>query len=278
MFFAFRVSVIAICISRPPDDVGVGDDARCRRSCYNPCVLKLAFIFMLALTTVAQQAPKKDATQGKPPVRVNYLNVCAPSEEEQAVLKGALGRIATRPSFDEDFEISRGRTTLKDAPSSKYVRLRRDFPAQSSWMTAQYSMATDANSTVEILVLRPRDPKEFLQVEMEDSVSSAAAPPLTVLATDTPPVRIRIERLTKGAVALSRCEGADQSAYEPIFKQMADVMALYRASLGMRTAFRSDIAWLGGTTAEGAKPQGTKPSGTKTGRVKKAASASKKQD
>jgi hypothetical protein len=260
------------------DDGGIGDDARCRRSCYNPCVFKLTFIFMFALTAVAQQEPKKDTTQGKPPVRVNYLNVCAPSEEEQAVLKSALARISTKPSFDEDFEISRGRTTLKDAPSSRYVRLRRDFPGQSSWMTAQYSMATDANATVEILVLRPRDPKEFLQVEMEDSVSSAAAPPLTVLASDTPPVRIRIERLTKGAVALSRCEGADQSAYEPLFKQMAEIMAQYRASLGMRTAFRSDIAWLGGTKAEGAKPEGTKPTRTKTGGAKKPVAASKKQD
>ncbi len=250
------------------------DHARSRRSqgCYNPCVFKLTFMFMLALTAGAQQAPKKDTTQGKPQVRVNYLNVCTPSDEEQAVLKGVLDRISARPSFADDFEISRGRTTLKDAPSSRYVRLRRDFPAQSTWMTAQYSMATDANATIEILVLRPRDPKEFLQVEMEDSVSSAAAPPLTVLASDTPPVRMRIERLSKGAVALSRCEGADQSAYEPVFKQMANIMAQYRAALGMRTIFRSDIAWLGGT-----KPEGTKPSGTNSGGARKPAPAAKKQ-
>jgi len=233
---------------------------------------------MFALAAVAQQAPKKDTAQGKPPVRLNYLNVCTPSEEEQAALKGALSRVSTQPAFGDDFEISRGRTTLKDAPSSRYVRLRRDFPNQSAWMTAQYSMATDGNATIEILVLRPRDPKEFLQVEMEDSVSSAAAPPLTVLASDTPPTRVRIERLGKGAVALSRCEGADQSAYEPLFKQMADIMAQYRAALGMRTAFRSDIAWLSETKAEGATPGRTKPARTKTGAAKKPAPASKKQD
>ncbi len=232
-------------------------------------MFKLTFMVMFALAAVAQQAPKKDAAQGKPPVRLNYLNVCTPSEEEQAALKGALSRISTQPAFGDDFEISRGRTTLKDAPSSRYVRLRRDFPNQSAWMTAQYSMATDANAIVEIMVLRPRDPKEFLQVEMEDSVSSAAAPPLTVLASDTPPTRVRIERLGKGAVALSRCEGADQSAYEPLFKQMADIMAQYRAALGMRTAFRSDIAWLSGTKAEGTKPSAAKSSGTRKSTPKK---------
>ena len=36
---------------------------------------------------------------------------------------------------------------------------------------------------------------------------------------------MRIERLGKGAVALARCPNVDQSIYEPLFKQMAEVMA-----------------------------------------------------
>jgi hypothetical protein len=36
----------------------------------------------------------------------------------------------------------------------------------------------------------------------------------------------------------------DQSAYEPVFRQASEIMAQYRAALGLRSAFRSDIAWL----------------------------------
>ena len=111
-------------------------------------------------------------------------------------------------------------------------------------MTAQYSMSTDPKNTIEILVLRLRDAKEFHEISMEDRVSTEAAAPTTVLGTDTPPARMRIERLGKGAVALARCTDVDQSAYEPLFKQAADIMARYRGALGLRNSFRSDIEWL----------------------------------
>ena len=199
-------------------------------------------IFLLASAVAGQQDPAQD----KPPVRLNYLNVCTPTADEQAVLKSALSRISTKPGFVEDFEISRGIATVKDAGPSRYVRLRREFAAQSAWLTAQYSLSTDTSSTVEILVLRLRDPKEFHEISLEARVSADAATPLSVVTADTPPARVRVERLGKGAVALARCEGADQNVYEPLFKQAADIMAAYRGALGMRTAFRSDIAWLSG--------------------------------
>jgi hypothetical protein len=124
------------------------------------------------------------------------------------------------------------------------VRLRRDFAAESPLLTAQYSMSTDATNTVEILVLRPRDPKDFLQVVMEDRMSASAAKPLSLLQVDTPTSRVRVERLNKGSAVLTRCEEADQSAYEPMFHQASEIMAQYRAALGLRNAFRTDIAWL----------------------------------
>ena len=43
-------------------------------------------------------------------------------------------------------------------------------------------------------------------------------------------------------------EGADQTAYEPLFRQASDIMAQYRQALGLRGAFRSDIAWLTGAS------------------------------
>lgn len=182
--------------------------------------------------------------EGQPQVKVNVLNVCTPSTDEQAALKSALVKVSGTPSLAADFEISRGSATLKDGPS-KYVRVRRDFSPQSPMMTAQYSVSLDEKVTIETLVLRMRDPKEFLEISFEDRVSATAATPVSVVATDTPAARIRIERLGKSSVVLARCEGADQSVYEPLFHQGSELMARYRGVLGLRTAFRPDVAWLG---------------------------------
>ena len=195
------------------------------------------------------------APEGKPQVKVNYLYVCTPGTEEESVLKAALAAVQPKPAFSADFEISRGRTSLKDAPDARYVRLRRDFAAESPLLTAQYSLSTDATNTVEILVLRPRDPKDFLQVVLEDRMSANAAKPLSLLQVDTPTSRVRIERLNKSSAVLSRCEDVDQSAYEPVFQQASAIMAQYRAALGLRTAFRTDIAWLNPSPAAPAVPK-----------------------
>jgi hypothetical protein len=212
---------------------------------------------LLAAAAAAQQnqKPATPPQESKPQVKVNYLNVCTPGTEEQAILKGALTVVEPKPAFSPDFEISRGRTTLKDAPDAKFVRLRRDFSPESPLMTAQYSMSTDSTNTVEILVLRARDPKDFLEVVMEDRVSTGAAAPSAVLSVDTPAARVRIERLNKSSAVLSRCEETDQSAYEPLFHQASNIMAQYRAALGLRDAFRSDIAWLNPTLKSGSSPK-----------------------
>ncbi len=217
--------------------------------CYNPTVLKRASItaiFLAALAAAQQEQPPAQQPASKPQVRVNYLNVCSPSAEEQAVLKNALAAVPDKPAFTGDFEIARGRATLKDAPASKFVRLRREFGPESPLLTAQYSMSLDENSTVEVLVFRQRDPKNFHEIAIEDRISAGAASPLSLLSVDTPAVRIRIERLSKSSVVLSRCPDGDQSDYEPIFKQASEIMAHYRAALGLRSTFRSDIAWLAG--------------------------------
>jgi hypothetical protein len=214
-------------------------------------VLKQALTILLLLaaaTAQDQQAPAAQPTpqspEGKPQVKVNYLNVCTPGTEEEAIIKSALAAVQPKPVFSADFEISRGRTTLKDAPDAKYVRLRRDFAPESPFLTAQYSMSSDSTNTIEILVLRSRDAKDFLQVVMENRVSAGAATPLSLLQVDTPTSRVRIERLNKSSAVLTRCPDVDQNAYEPVFHLASDIMAQYRAALGLRNAFRSDIAWL----------------------------------
>jgi len=197
-----------------------------------------------------QQAEKKpEAAQQQPPIKLNVLNVCTPAAEEQAILKTALAKARARAAFADDFEIARGRARVKDA-TSRYVRLRRDLAPQSPWLTVQYSMSRDDQNTIETLVLRMRDPKEFHELSIEDRVSAGAASPATVVATDTPASRIRVERLEKSSVALVRCPYADQSAYEPLFSEASDVMARYRKELGLRTDFRADINWLNGGEAK----------------------------
>ena len=120
-------------------------------------VLKIALtaLFLLAAAAAADQQPpaaqptapqsSTPSPDGKPQVKVNYLNVCTPGTDEQAIIKGALAAVQPKPAFSADFELSRGRTSLKDAPDAKYVRLRRDFAAESPLLTAQYSMSTDDN-------------------------------------------------------------------------------------------------------------------------------------
>lgn len=193
---------------------------------------------------------------------MNYLNVCTPGTDEQGILRSALAAIQAKPSFGADFELSRGRTTMKDAPDAKYVRLRRDFAAESPLVTAQYSMSTDNANTTEVLVLHSRDPKEFLEVVLESRVSAGSTSPLAILQVDTPVSRIRVERLNKSSAVLTRCEDADQSAYAPLFREASDMMARYRSALGLRTAFRSDIAWLNSESKASAAPK-KKPAAAK---------------
>jgi len=215
--------------------------------CYNPTVLKQALFIGILLAGAVfgqQQQPAPQPSQTKPQVKVNYLNVCTPGKEEQEIINSALAAVQAKPVFSTDFEISRGRTTLQDAPDARFVRLRRDFAADSPLMTAQYSMSTDSSNTAEILVLRPRDPKDFLEIVIEARVSAGSAAPASVLAVDTPAMRVRIERLNKSSAALTRCPEADQSAYDPVFLQASEILARYRAAMGLRTEFRSDIAWL----------------------------------
>lgn len=233
----------------------------------------LVILFLLAAAAAQDQRPTPAPTpsvqptapspEGKPQVKVNYLNVCTPGKDEEAIIKGALAAVQPKPAFSADFELSRGRTSLKDAPDAKYVRLRRDFAAESLLLTAQYSMSTDATNTVEILVLRPRDPKDFLQVVMEDRMSAGAAKPLSLLQVDTPTSRVRIERLNKSSAVLTRCPDVDQGAYEPVFHQASEIMAQYRSALGLRTAFRSDLAWLNADAKAAAPAPKRKPAAAK---------------
>jgi len=244
-------------------------------------VLKKPLLIPLFLSAIlagamgwAQQAGEDKNAQ----IKINYLNVCSPSDTEKQELGAALGRLPAKIHFAPDFEVSRGRTTMTEPPEalgsvlggapvvsedsgpSNWVRIRREFPAESPFVSVQYSMSVDAGGIIETLVFRSREMKDVIQVSMEDKVS-AGADPAQVLKSDTPVDRVRIERFGKSSVALARCPGADQHAYDPLFQQASSILSRYRAALNVRTTVPADLRRLGvGQKSNGPETRkGTKP-------------------
>ena len=177
-------------------------------------------------------------------VRINYMNVCSPSDADKREIVSALELIPTAPHFGPEFEIARGRSAAPDAPIASWVRLRREFPPEAALTNAQYSVSLDTKDIIETVVFRWREPKDVMQISIEDSVSAVAAP-ATVVATDTPASRIRVERFGKSSLGLARCAQADQSAYESVFAAASRVMSRYRAALGVRESIPPELARLG---------------------------------
>jgi len=241
---------------------------------------RLALVFLstivalLAQQVVAQQQPSAPASS-QPQVKVNMLNVCTPSIEEQKEIAAALARVPKQPLFGSDFEVSRGRSTLSDMPNflqpgqgaqvsadpsvASYVRIRREFGVQAMFSTVQYSFSDDGHNMVETLVLHVRDPKDLIQVVLEDSASSVSSPE-AMLAANTPARRIRLERFGKSSVALARCGAAeggptpDQSAYEPLFRSASEVLSNYRVLLGARRTVSDELAKVA-ASSKPAKPK-----------------------
>lgn len=235
---------------------------------------------LVALPAVSQQAPESSATT--PQVKVNVLNVCTPSAEEQKEIAGALARIPRQPLFADDFEISHGLSTLSegpnflqpaqtntrtsdDAPVANYVRIRREFAVQALFSSVQYSFSDDRQNMIETLVLHARDPKDLIQVSLEDSASAIGSAE-TMVAANTPASRIRLERFGKSSIALARCPATengpvpDQSAYEPLFRTASEVLASYRRLLGVRRTVPAELAQIPTEGAkEAAKPKSAKP-------------------
>jgi hypothetical protein len=234
--------------------------------------------FLLALPAVSQQAPENPSTQ--PQIKVNMLNVCTPSAEEQKEIAAALARVPKQPLFAADFEISHGVSTLTDAPNflqpghnaqmsdeqsvARYVRIRREFAVQALFASVQYSFSNDGQNMVETLVLHVRDPKDLIQVSMEDSASAISSAE-NMVAANTPASRVRLERFGKSSIALARCSGSengpapDQSAYEPLFRNASEVLANYRGLLGVRRTVPAELAQIpGAASATTAKPKSAK--------------------
>ena len=234
--------------------------------CYNAAVSQTFWIagclLLGGVCAAAQNAP----AQKTPPVKVNVLNVCTPSEEEEQQIAAAIASIPKRPSFSSDFEVDRGRSVLDpssnplmaagaiapggDSAIADFVRMRHDIAGNSQFATVQYSFSRDAKQMVETLVFRVRDPKDLLQLSLEDSASSVTTA-AAMLNSATPVSRIKLERFGKSSVVLARCSSletgqpVDQSKYEPLFASATATVAGYRHLLGVRTLVPEELERIG---------------------------------
>ena len=241
---------------------------------------------MLVCLGLGSRATAQQPSQ--PQVKVNVLNVCSPSPEEQREIGSALARVPKQPLFGTDFEIDRGRSSLEersgflqpgssaqtssDSDTASWVRIRREFSVQALFSTVQYSFSNDPKNMVETLVFRVRDPKDLMQVSIEDSASAVTAP-ATMLATSTPASRIKLERFGKSSVVLARCSASeagpapDQSTYEPLFQSASGILSNYRSLLGARNTVPEELARIGGAAER--QPKAPKSSSAKKTAVQK---------
>jgi hypothetical protein len=254
-----------------PGKVAIGNMRCGARGCYNAAVSRTILIVTALFWGMACAAQESAPPSKTPPVKVNILNVCTPSPDEQQEIAAALTRIPKRPAFSPDFEVDRGRSVLDPGanplmtagavPASgetavaDFVRMRHDIGGGSPYSTVQYSFSRDSKQMIETLVFRVRDPKELLQVSIDDSASSVT-PALTMLGSATPASRIKLERFGKSSVVLARCssmEGGqqvDQSKYEPLFASASAVLSSYRDLLGARTLVPEELTRIGRSRAK----------------------------
>ena len=208
----------------------------------------------------------------KPQVKVNVLNVCTPSKEEQQEISAALGRIPKHPSFSPDFEIDRGRSVLdpnanpltgtsmagqsanssvqqasSQPVSAQFVRIRHEFTNGAAFSNVQYSFSRDNEQMVETVVFRLRDPKDVLEISIESRASSVTTPS-AMLTSGTPAGRIKLERFGKSSVVLARCSGGngsqpvDQSVYQPLFSSASSILSDYRSVLDTKKLVPEELS------------------------------------
>ena len=68
-----------------------------------------------------------------------------------------------------------------------------NFPYRRLFSSVQYSFSNDGVNMIETLVLHVRDPKDLIQVSLEDSASAVTSSQV-MLGANTPVSRVRLER------------------------------------------------------------------------------------
>ena len=219
------------------------------------------------------------AAAQQPQVKVNVLNVCAPSAEEQKELSvGAGARCRASPLSAKDYEVARGHSTLDPntpmpgmqtlppdaASAADWVRVRREFPELRSVQQCSIFVQRRCQNMVETLVLRVRDPKDLMQVSIEDS-ASAVTSASAMLATQYAGVAHQagtVWQVVGGAGALPRrrkgVRRPIRARTNPFFtRQFGDSEPLSRcAGRAQDGAAGTGAAWAPGTSTKTAVPAG----------------------
>ncbi len=217
------------------------------------CRIIVIVASVLITVAAAQQAPRQT-----PPVKLTVLNVCTPTEEEQKEIAAALASIPRQPRFSADFEVARGHSTVEGV-ASDWVRIRRDF-AGGQFGVGQFLFSGEAQTSRETVVLVSREAKGVTQIALEDK-TTASVTPSQLLAANTPPDRISLERFGKSHLVLARCSEVDQSKYEPLFKTASEIMATYRVASGAREIVPAELGRLSLGVGPGYRPPKVKPMG-----------------
>ena len=237
-------------------------------------VYQKIFVLIAIVAAACMCRAQEPNAPAAPKVKVNMLNVCSPSAEEQHEISSALARIPKRPSFSPDFEVDRGRSVLDPNANplavagaaigagngaahissqqavARFVRIRHDFPGGFTFSTVQYSFSRDSEEMVETLVFRLREPKDLLEISIESSASSVTTA-AAMLTASTPAGRIKLERFGKSSVVLARCSGANgspapnQSAYDPLFSSASSILTDYRELLDAKKLIPAELARIG---------------------------------
>ena len=233
-------------------------------------MLRKLLLILISTSFACWAAGQQPPSPSQPKVKVNLLNVCTPSADEQKEIASALARVPKQPLFGLDFEVDRGRSTLdqppnflqpgsgahtsSDAPTAEWVRIRHEFAVQALFSSVQYSFSMDAQNMVEVVVFHVREPKDLMELSLEDSASSVTSP-ADMLSASTPVSHIKLERFGKSSVVLARCSASengpppDQSAYEPLFAGATAVLQNYRALLKARSLVPEELTRIRGTAA-----------------------------
>src|SRR5947208_12180183 len=88
-------------------------------------------------------------SQQQPQVKVNVLNVCTPSADDQKEIASALAGIPKKPSFSADFEVDRGRSVLDPSanplamanPGANMAAVPTDTTAVADFVRIRHDLA-----------------------------------------------------------------------------------------------------------------------------------------
>ena len=215
-------------------------------------------VILIVLAASCATAAQQPSSRQNPPVQLTVLNVCTPSDEEQKEIATALASVPRQPHFSSDFEVARGHTAVAGTVSD-WVRIRRDFSG-GSFGVAQFTFSGESQTARETVVLVTREAKGVTQIALEDKTTTPVTP-AQLLAANTPPDRISLERFGKPHLVLARCAESDQSKYEPLFKTASEIMATYRTVTSAREIVPGEMGRLSLGIGPGYRPPKAKPMG-----------------